>query len=209
MTSSTDRWADVTAKTLDNYNERAEPFRAATWDHDVSQNIDALLGAIEGAEPFSILDFGCGPGRDLLAFKARGHVPVGLDGSVKLAAMAREAGAGEVWVQDFLALQLPAGRFHGIFANATLQHVPAAELTRVLGELHAALKPRGILFASIPRGADTEGWSNQRYSVYHSPEAWDAQCKAAGYEKVDSFFRPAGLPREQQPWYASVWRKPR
>ncbi len=200
-------WSDVTSKTLDNYNERAGPFRAATWDHDVSQNLDALINAIEGKGPFSILDFGCGPGRDLLALKARGHVPVGLDGSLRLAEMARETGAGEVWVQDFLALDLPASHFDGIFANATLQHVPAAALPRVLGELRVSLKPRGVLFASIPRGDDTEGWSNDRYSTYHRPESWQRYCAAAGFTEVLSYFRPTGLPREQQPWFASVWRR--
>lgn len=199
--------ADAVAGTLGNYNERAEQFRTATWDHDVSQNIGALLDAIRVEPPFSILDFGCGPGRDLIEFTRRGHRATGLDGSIELARMAREASGCEVLCQDFLHLNLPHNSIDGIFANATLQHVPAQELPRVLRELHAALKPGGVLFASIPHGDGREGWNNNRYSVYHAPGAWDAACFGAGFEKVSSYFRPEGMPREQQPWYASMWRK--
>src|SRR5258706_113461 len=94
----------------------------------------ALLKHIEGAPPFTILDFGCGPGRDLTAFSERGHVAIGLEGSESLAAMARVNSGGEVWEQDFMQLDLPAGRFDGVFANAALFHVPGQELPRVLKE---------------------------------------------------------------------------
>ena len=64
----------VASLTLDYYNGRAENFWQGTRDHDVSQNIAALLQYIEGKPPFTILDFGCGPGRDLKAFAERGHI---------------------------------------------------------------------------------------------------------------------------------------
>jgi SAM-dependent methyltransferase len=197
----------ITAATLDHYNERAAEFWEGTRDHDVTQNIHALLRRIEGEPPFRILDFGCGPGRDLAAFRALGHEPVGLDGSAALAALARSNSGCEVWEQDFLALDLPAARFDGIFANACLFHVPSAELPRVLRELHAALKPRGVLFASNPRGNGEEGWNGGRYGVYHHLDAWRGFCQAAGFVELEHYYRPPGLPREQQPWLASVWRK--
>src|SRR6266436_1362058 len=83
---------------------------------DTPALITALLRHIRGARPFRILDFGCGPGRDLAAFRALGHEPIGLEGSPPLAALAREHSGCEVWEQDFLALKLPAGGFDGIFA---------------------------------------------------------------------------------------------
>ena len=66
----------------------AVAYRRGTADHDVSQNIAALLEAIEGEAPHVILDLGCGPGRDLRRFTALGHEAVGLDGSGELTAMA-------------------------------------------------------------------------------------------------------------------------
>ena len=193
--------------TLEHYDSRAEDFWRGTRDHDVHQNIAALLQHIEGAAPFTILDFGCGPGRDLKAFAGLGHIAVGLEGSARFAAMAREYSGCEVLRQDFLSLELPAARFDGVFANASLFHVPGRELPRVLGELHASLKPGGVLFSSNPRGTNEEGWSRGRYGAYHDLEAWRGFLTAAGFAELDHYYRPPGLPREQQPWLASVWRR--
>ena len=134
MTPLLDDLRLITANTLEHYNVRAAEFWEGTRDHDVKQNIKALLRYMRGAPPLRILDFGCGPGRDLAALRALGHEPVGLDGSPVLVAMAREHSGYEVWEQNFLALQLPAGYFDGIFANASLFHVPRQELPRVLCE---------------------------------------------------------------------------
>ena len=197
----------VTDLTLAHYSERAESFWAGTRDHDVEQNIAALLRRIEGEPPFTILDFGCGPGRDLKVFAERGHIAVGLEGAAEFVAMARAHGGCEVWQQDFLKLDLPDKYFDGIFANAALFHVPSQELPRVLRELHASLKPGGVLFSSNPHGHNEEGWSGGRYGVYHDLDTWRRHVSAAGFVELDHYYRPAGLPREKQPWLASVWRR--
>jgi SAM-dependent methyltransferase len=199
---------EISGLTLDYYNRRAEQFWDGTRSHDVSQNIAALLQYIEGAPPFTLLDFGCGPGRDLKALAARGHMAVGVEGAAQFATMARAYSGCEVWQQDFLALDLPPGRFDGVFANASLFHVPSRALPEVLLRLHGCLKPGGVLFASNPHGRNEEGWSGGRYGVYHDLESWRRYVTAAGFVELSHFYRPAGLPREQQPWLASVWRKP-
>jgi SAM-dependent methyltransferase len=193
--------------TLEHYNERALEFWRGTRGHDVSQNISALLEHIQGTPPFTILDFGCGPGRDLRAFTDLGHVVVGLERSEKFALMAREQGY-QVWKQNFLELELPDSRFDGVFANASLFHVPSQELSRVLLEIKSTLKPGGVLFSSNPRGDNSEGWSNGRYGAYHDLETWRSFMAGAGFSELTHYYRPAGLPREQQNWLASVWRKP-
>ncbi|SHN05865.1 Methyltransferase domain-containing protein [Pseudomonas asturiensis] len=199
--------AQITTTTVEHYNRVADDFREGTRDHDVSQNIDALLRHIEGPTPWQILDFGCGPGRDLKTFTSMGHVAVGLDGSERFAEMARSETGCEVLQQNFLELDLPPARFDGIFANAVLFHVPRQELPRVLLQLHATLKPGGVLFSSNPRGQNQEGWSGERYGAYHDLESWRALLTEAGFVELEHYYRPAGLPREQQPWLASVWRR--
>ena len=105
-------------------------------------------------------------------------------------------------------LDLPAERFDGVFANAALFHVPRQELPRVLRQLHATLKPGGVLFSSNPRGAGQEGWNGDRYGVFLDWETWKNCVTEAGFVELSHYYRPPGLPREQQPWLASVWRKP-
>jgi SAM-dependent methyltransferase len=194
-------------RTLEDYRRRAEQFREGTRDHDVSQNIAALLKHIVPPAPFTILDLGCGPGRDLSAFTQLGHRAIGLEGAPEFVAMARAATGCEVWQQDFLKLDLPERTFDGVFANASLFHVPTQELPRVLRELRAALKPQGVLFSSNPRGNDEEGWQRGRFGAFHRLETWQRYVSAAGYVELEHYYRPAGLPREQQPWLASVWRR--
>lgn len=197
----------VTTKTLQHYSALAHEFWIGTRDHDVSQNIDALLRHIHSAHPLCILDFGCGPGRDLATFRTLGHEAIGLDGSPSFVTMARDYSGCEVWHQDFLALKLPQCHFDGIFANASLFHVPSQELPRVLSELHSALKPDGVLFTSNPRGNNEEGWSGGRYGVYHDLAAWQALLNTAAFAELEHYYRPQGLPLDKQPWLASVWRK--
>jgi SAM-dependent methyltransferase len=197
----------ISALTLEHYNQRASDFFEGTRDHDVSQNIAALLEHIEGGPPCAILDFGCGPGRDLKTFSDLGHIGVGLEGAAQFVEMARNYSGCEVWQQDFLKLDLPSNRFDGVFANASLFHVASQELPRVLAELHATLKPGGVLFTSNPRGRNEEGWNRGRYGVYYDLAAWRSLVSGAGFVELLHYYRPPGLPREQQAWLASVWRK--
>jgi SAM-dependent methyltransferase len=199
--------ARISAATLGHYDERAEEFWEGTRDHDVSQNLAALLQAIEGPPPFRILDFGCGPGRDLKTIAALGHAAVGLEGAARFAAMARDYSGCEVWQQDFLRLDLPGECFDGVFANAALFHVPSQELPRVLRQLHRTLKPRGVLFSSNPHGNNEEGWNRGRYGAYHDLAAWRRHLTAAGFLELSHYYRPPGVPRQRQPWLATVWRK--
>ena len=198
----------IAARTLAYYDRQAQAYGEGTRDHDVSQNIDALLVHINAPPPFDLLDFGCGPGRDLRTFKALGHRAIGLEGSPQLAAMARTCSGCKVLEQSFLELDLPSSHFDGVFANAVLFHIPSQELPRILGELHATLKPGGVLFSSNPRGAGQEGWNGERYGAFYDWPTWRGHVSAAGFVELSHFYRPTDAPIEQQPWLASVWRKP-
>jgi SAM-dependent methyltransferase len=198
----------ITRHTLAHYERSAAQFFEGTRDHDVSQNVAALLDAMSGSAPYSILDLGCGPGRDLKLFASMGHTAVGVDGSAEFVRMARDYSGCEVWQQDFLRLDLPPARFDGVFANASLFHVPRAVLPAVLAQLFATIRPGGVLFSSNPRGNNQEGWSGERYGSYHDYDSWERYVTGAGFTALSHYYRPPGLPREQQPWLASVWRKP-
>ena len=185
------------------YDRFARDFWGGTRNHDVSQNYAAFLSAVEGEPPYSILDLGCGPGRDLSYFRSDA---VGLDGSQQFVAMARAYSGCEVLHQDLLAMRLPVSCFDGVFANASLFHVPSAELPTVLQELRKTLKPRGVLFSSNPRGNNQEGFSDGRYACFYDLDTWRDYVTSGGFVELGHYYRPPGLPRERQPWLATVWR---
>ena len=104
-------------------------------------------------------------------------------------------------------MTLPENRFDGVFANASLFHVPSQELPRVLLEISATLKHQGVLFSSNPRGNNQEGFSSERYSCFFDLDTWRNYVSAAGFLEVRHYYRPPGLPCHRQPWLATVWRK--
>ena len=197
----------ISQVTIMHYDRSARAYWEGTRNHDVSQNYAALLDAIEGHPPFTILDLGCGPGRDLCYFRSLGHDAVGLDGSKEFVAMARSESGCEVLHQDFLAMALPESHFDGVFANASLFHVPRQELRRVLHELSETLRHRGVLFCSNPRGNNEEGWSGDRYSCFYHLSTWREYFTTAGFTELNNYYRPSGLPRHKQAWLATVLRK--
>lgn len=196
----------ISGQTLGYYNGKSEQFWQGTKDHDVTQNIEALLNSIQSEGPFHILDFGCGPGRDLVSFTKLGHKATGLDGCEKFVAMAKENSKCDVLHQNFIDLSLSENTYDGIFANASLFHVPASELERVLNELSKSLKPGGILFTSNPRG-DGEGWSGDRWCHYMEIEVYKSFLDKANFEVVDHYYRPDSKPMEERPWLATVAKK--
>ncbi len=191
--------------TINHYEENAESFRTGTKDHDVSQNIAAFLDALPQEKSLDILDLGCGPGRDLAVFKSLGHNPTGLDGCKEFCKMAQEQSDCLTLNQQFLTLELEGKSYDGIFANASLFHVPSQELSRVLGQLHSALKDDGILFTSNPRGSG-EGWQGKRYGHYMEFESSKIFLERSGFNIIEHYYRPKGKPREEQPWLAIVSR---
>ncbi len=195
--------------TIAEYQITAESFRDGTWGHDVSQNRAALISALPRT-PGKILDLGCGPGRDLVKFQKLGHDVTGLDATPAFVAMAKEAANCPVWEQSFLNLNLPYSYFDGIFANASLIHVPANEMQRVLQDLYRALVDRGVLVMSMVRG-DYEGFSERstgaRYVTGWEYETLAPELLAAGFQILDHYYRPPGMPIEQQSWLVIVAQK--
>ena len=203
---------EIIAANMDNtiahYASRPIEFWEGTRDHDVSQNIDALCRQLpQSMTPAHILDFGCGPGRDLKTLTERGYIAVGLDGCADFCSMARAHSGCRVLHQNFIDLALSEYQFHGIFANASLFHVQKSRLSAVLHHFYEILVEDGIVFCSNPRGPDIEQINGLRYGNYMDVEGWSKFFEEAGFIHEEHYFRPPGLPRAEQPWLAMVWRK--
>ena len=207
MGRRTEELDEIETVTLGHYTQNAEAFWNGTKNHDVTQNYEAFLAPFPKDKNLDILDLGCGPGRDVNYFKSLGHRPVGLDGSEVFCGMARRYTGCQILHQKFLSLELPMHTFDGIFANASLFHVPSQELPRVLSDLHTTLRPDGILFLSNPLG-NGEGWSGQRYGHYMQLATSKLFLENAGFEMIDYYYRPLGKPNHEQRWLAIVAVKP-
>lgn len=197
---------ELTQKTINHYSANPQGFWQGTKDHDVTQNINALLTNIQGNGSFNILDFGCGPGRDLKFFKDLGHEVHGLDGCPEFCEMAESYSKAKVFHQDFIDLNLEHNFYHGIFANASLFHVPKNELSNVLKTFHHSLQENGVLFTSNPRGKG-EDLVGSRYAYLLEIEDYQKTVESNGFKLIEHYYRPQHLPLEQRPWLACVFRK--
>jgi SAM-dependent methyltransferase len=193
--------------TIAHYERHAAEYLRFTLSHDIGENYAAFLGALQETGGTRILDLGCGVGRDLRHFRDLGYEAVGLDGAEAMAETARGLTGCPVWRQDFLALDLPQADFDGVFANASLFHVPPRRLPAVLAAIRGALRLNGVFFASNPSGGDEEGWFDERYVCLYAQRTWCRIVRQAGFRRIGLFHRPPGLPRRRQTWLATLWRR--
>ena len=141
------------------YDENAQEFFDGTVDADMSSHHDKFLKLLR--ENGCILDAGCGSGRDAKLFKSLGYDVTAIDGSIEMCRLASEFSGIDVKHMQFQDICF-TDEFDGIWASASLLHVPSDELDSVLRNLKNALKKDGILYASFKYG-DFEGERNGRY----------------------------------------------
>lgn len=141
------------------YDINAQEFFDGTVDADMSSHHDEFLSHLP--EKAHILDAGCGSGRDTLIFKSLGYEVTAIDGSLEMCRLASEHAGQEVMHMQFQDIDFDE-EFEGIWASASLLHVPSAEIEMVLDKLKNSLKDDGIFYASFKYG-DFEGERNGRY----------------------------------------------
>lgn len=141
------------------YDENAKKFFDETINADMSPHHEKFLELIP--ENGSILDAGCGSGRDTKKFKELGYYVTAIDGSEEMCKLASKFNGINVKHIQFQEISFQ-NEFDGIWASASLLHVPSNELNLVFKNLKNSLKNKGILYASFKYG-DFEGERNGRY----------------------------------------------
>ena len=146
-------------KTLKYYNENAQSFASGTVSVKFTEVQDKFL---EKLNPDAyILDFGCGAGRDTKYFLSRGYQVDAVDGSEQLCRIASEYTGIKVRQMLFQELD-EKEKYDGIWACASILHLPKKQLREVLKNMYAALKPDGWIYTSFKYG-EYEGNRNGRY----------------------------------------------
>jgi SAM-dependent methyltransferase len=168
-------------KTTAYYDAHARQFDERTRAREMDELYDSFLEHVP--EGGLILDAGCGPGRDAVAFAARGYHVTAIDASAAMVALASERLSAPAYHMSFNQLAFDRD-FDGIWACASLLHVTRADLPQVMRRLHAALKTGGVMFASFKYGRGEEHREGRWFNDYDE-SSFDAllqQC--AGWRPV-------------------------
>jgi SAM-dependent methyltransferase len=185
------------AETIDYYRTHARDFFESTVGVDMAPLHAAFLSRLPpGAR---ILDAGCGSGRDARAFAGRGHLVTAFDASAPLARLASEHGGFPVAVRRFDEVEEVAA-YEGIWACASLLHVPLAALPDALGRLWRALRPGGCFYLSFQLGQGERTHEGRHFTDADDPtlRAWLRALPAVA--SVDTWVTRDRRPGRDESW---------
>ncbi len=191
-------------KNIEYYNENAESFFAGTINADMSLWRDKFTAYIP--DTGRILDAGCGSGRDSRAFMQQGYSVIALDASSEMCRMATEYIGQKVLQMRFDEMDFDE-EFDGVWACASILHVPVDELPDVLAKIRKALKKKGILYVSFKYGEGPAQRGDRTFSDFREGSA-KKLLSAAGFEVIEcgvtSDIRPG---RGDEKWVNVIARK--
>jgi len=175
-------------QTQESYDRSAASYDAKTRDFILSLEMAQFTAPLSRGAV--ILDLGCGPGRDAKIFLEQGFEVVGVDFSSELLAIAKErAPKGEFFQRNIEDLYVfTPDYFDGIWANASLLHIPKSSLPAVLKQMNKLLKLNGQLFVSVKKGEGEGFESDQRFGgvpkfwSYHQEDEMVRLLEEAGFQ---------------------------
>lgn len=173
----------TTSPTRDFYEINADSYAESTLSLDMARSVRRFRSLLMADA--RVLDLGCGGGRDLIALRAAGLRPTGLDISPALARIAHNVSGCPVVVGDLRDPPFDDGSFEAIWASASLLHLRRNELPRTLRRVHGLVRPGGLFFASVKAGMGEERAADGRWFTYFNPEEWRALLSAAGFSVVE------------------------
>jgi SAM-dependent methyltransferase len=196
---------DSEVDTIDYYDRHAEAFAAHTAGLDLEPLYQRFLRHVRPGG--RILDAGCGPGRDALAFAKRGYEVVGFDASSAMVRLARERVGSRAVVHLMRFEELNwQNKFDGIWICASLLHVRRTCFTAVAAHLAQALKPGGAWYMSFKTGSG-ERAAGGRLFVDHYEETLRLSLEATPVEMIETWVSVDGRPeRSNERWLNAIVR---
>ena len=191
-------------KTIDYYNKYAEEFTASTFKVEMESLYVPFLRYLP--EQASILDLGCGSGRDSFAFKNKGYQVEAIDYSAELVKKAKELTGIEVRQQSFYELN-ESEKYDGIWACASLLHCDRDCLPEVMGRIFKALKPNGVCYMSFKYG-DTDRKKDERsFTDLNEQQAHDLLKQIDQALLLQQWITIDKRPDRDEKWLNLLWKK--
>lgn len=192
-------------QTIQYYNKNADVFYNSTVNADMSNLYQTFLAHINIGE--KILDFGCGSGRDSRYFLEQGYRVTSIDGSEQLCKKASQLTGQEVLCLNFKDIKFK-NEFHGIWACASVLHIPEDEISHVMNKMNTALKRGGVIYVSFKYG-DFSGERNGRYFTDMTQEKFVKFVSVVdGLELVESFItEDVRKNRDSEQWLNAILKK--
>jgi SAM-dependent methyltransferase len=176
---------DDIADTIETYDRVADEYVDRHGDRDVVAGlVDEFCERVDGGR---VLDVGCGPGWETAEFASRGFDSVGVDLSPAFLARAaaRDGPAGVVRA-DMRTLPVATDAVDGVWALASLLHLPRVDVDAALAEFARVCRPDGTLFVAVKHGTgdyegDTYDGDARRFTLYE-PAAIESRVADAGFD---------------------------
>lgn len=193
------------AFTVEYYNKNADHF----MDETVAVNFTEIQKMFLNLLPHGgrILDFGCGSGRDALEFCKRGYQVDASDGSAEMCKLATEYTG--IPVRQMLFQELSEiEKYDGIWACASILHLPKNELKNVLDKMKTALSKSGIIYTSFKYGT-FEGERNGRYFTDFTEESFEKFAKPIKGLQIKKMWITGDVRvgREKEKWLNIIMQK--
>jgi len=192
-------------ETLKYYNQNADMFIAGTKEVDMTETRARFAAHLP--DHAYVLDFGCGSGRDTKAFLDMGFRVDATDGSEEICARASEYTG--IQVKKMLFQELDAyEKYDGIWACASILHLPKAELADVIAKIETALKTGGVLYTSF-KYEDSEGMKNGRHFTCFTEETLNEFWRnASSMQIIDQWITQDVRPdRKDEKWINLLARR--
>jgi len=191
--------------TIDYYNNNALDYFYQTINADMSKQYELFLKYLNNNS--KILDFGCGSGRDTLYFKNLGYEVDAIDGSIELCKLASKFTNITVKCMDFKDFKM-VDYYDGIWACATLLHLPKKDLISILNNLRDSIKNDGIIYASVKNGSGAEITSEGRFYSYYTNEEFTNICSKANLNVIDFYSSKSVINlNENKYWNSYILKK--
>ena len=191
-------------KTIDYYNKHAEEFTASTFKVEMESLYAPFLRYLP--EQASILDLGCGSGRDTLAFKDKGYQVEAIDYSAELVKKAKELTGIEVRQQSFYELN-ESEKYDGIWACASLLHCDRDRLPEVMGRIIKALKPNGVCYMSFKYGNTDREKDRRSFTDLDEAQARELVDQLEGVKVLQQWKTVDKRPDRDEEWLNVLWKK--